>query len=115
MDDGLPRETNNCQRLVQVPLGRIEATALRLVPEETWGETEEARVFGFEPLAEASSKLPQYPDGPAKCDPKPIRATSPRPRTAWKTARARANAALPPSASRRTASAKTHDTGSKIR
>ena len=58
------RETGNYQRLVQVPLGRIEATALRLVPEETWGETDEARVFGFEPMAEASSKLPQYPDGP---------------------------------------------------
>ena len=59
------RETGNYQRLVQVPLGTLEIRALRLVPEEMWGETAEARVFGFEPVAEGSPKLPRYPEGPA--------------------------------------------------
>lgn len=74
------RETNNYQRLAHVPLGSVEATALRLVPEETWGETAEARVFGFEPVAEASAKLPQLPDGPSfaevrsKADPRDLEA-----------------------------------------
>ena len=59
------RETGNYQRVVQVPLGGIEAGALRLVPEETWGGTEEARIFAFEPVAQTSIKLPPYPDGPS--------------------------------------------------
>ena len=58
------RETDNFQRLVQVPIG-IEATGLRLVPEETWGGGAEARVFGFEPTTESTAKIPTYPDGPS--------------------------------------------------
>ena len=59
-------ETNNYQRLVQASLGGIEATALRLTPEETWGELAEVRVFGFEPVTNfGGGHLPTYPDGPA--------------------------------------------------
>ena len=43
------RETNNFQRLVQVPLGGVKAAALRLVPEETWGNSAEAWVSGSSP------------------------------------------------------------------
>ncbi|MCG3149413.1 MAG: hypothetical protein PCFJNLEI_02874 [Verrucomicrobiae bacterium] len=55
------RETNNHQRLVRVPL-RSTAKTLRLVIEETWGQTD-ARVFSFEPVT-ALNPLPRYPDGP---------------------------------------------------
>ena len=58
------REMDNHRRLLLVPL-RLEATALRLVPEETWGGTAEARVFAFEPLETCAAKIPDYPDGPS--------------------------------------------------
>lgn len=56
------RETANYQRLVRVPLG-IQTTALRFIPEETWGDAE-VRVFAFEPLATCEPDLPTAPDGP---------------------------------------------------
>lgn len=40
------RETNNYQRLVKIPL-QLETTALRLIPEITWGEPT-ARVFAWD-------------------------------------------------------------------
>ena len=39
-------ESNNYLRLVRVPLN-VEATAVRLVPEATWG-AETCRVFAFD-------------------------------------------------------------------
>jgi len=56
------RETDNYQRLVCVPLAGVRARALRLVPEETWGDPE-ARIFSFEPLAEFTEKIPSNPEG----------------------------------------------------
>lgn len=56
------REANNYQRLVRVPLN-VRATALRFVPEETWGD-EAVRVFGFEPLETCDPKIPTIPEGP---------------------------------------------------
>ncbi len=56
------RQTNNYQRLVQVPVG-VEATALRFVAEETWG-ADEARLFALEPTATFAEKLPTPPSGP---------------------------------------------------
>ena len=56
-------ETENYQRLVTVPVG-VRATALRLVPEETWGAAA-ARIFAFEPLSEFEEKIPIVPNGPA--------------------------------------------------
>lgn len=55
-------EENNYQRLVLVPLG-IQATALRLVCTETWGDPL-VRVFAFEPLDTFVDKVPTLPDGP---------------------------------------------------
>ena len=55
------RDDHNYQRFVSVPL-RIQATALRLIPEATWGG-DEARLYGFEPLERAYEKLPQVAEG----------------------------------------------------
>ena len=52
----------NYQRLCRVPLN-IEASAVRLVVEETWGHPA-ARIFAFEPLETCDNKIPQYPAGP---------------------------------------------------
>lgn len=57
------QETENFQRLVFVPLN-IETSALRLVPEGTWGD-KKARVFAFEPLQEFQNKIPAPTIGPA--------------------------------------------------
>ena len=57
------RETNNYQRLARVPLS-LEASALRLIVEETWGESD-ARVFAFEPVTGFGQKLPFCPEGPS--------------------------------------------------
>lgn len=57
------RETNNYQRLVRVPL-QTETRGLRLVPEETWGDTA-ARVFAFEPLDRFEEKIPRLPEAPS--------------------------------------------------
>ncbi len=56
------REENNYQRLARVPL-TVETSALRFVPEKTWGD-EEVRVFAFEPLETYEPKIPQAVDGP---------------------------------------------------
>lgn len=56
------RESENCQRLVRVPLSGVRARALRLVPEETWGDAE-ARIFSFEPLDAYAEKIPTCPEG----------------------------------------------------
>ena len=40
------REPNNYQRLVRVPLA-VEARAVRLIPEATWG-AEQAHLFAFD-------------------------------------------------------------------
>ena len=56
------REENNYQRLVRVPLD-TETTALRFVPEQTWGD-ETVRVFAFEPLETYEPKIPQAAEGP---------------------------------------------------
>lgn len=56
------RETDNYQRLVCVPL-EIEASTLRFVAEETWGDPE-VRLFSFEPLATFDNKIPALPEGP---------------------------------------------------
>ena len=44
------------------PTASATATALRLIPEGTWGD-ENARIFSFEPL-EVGAPLPAIPDGP---------------------------------------------------
>ena len=56
------REPLNYQRLCHVPI-QVEASALRLVIEETWGNPV-ARVFAFEPLEVCAAKIPRYPTGP---------------------------------------------------
>jgi len=56
------RESDNYQRLVQVPL-QVRTSALRLVPEETWGDPE-VRLFSFEPVKTLTSKIPSPVDGP---------------------------------------------------
>lgn len=56
------RASLNYQRLVRVPLN-VRATALRLVPESTWG-AENARIFAFEPMEHFQAKIPPIPDGP---------------------------------------------------
>ena len=72
------RESENIQRLVRVPLN-VETRGLRLVAEETWGDPS-VRMFGFEPLAVYTDKIPAYPEGPtfsevrAKADPKDMAA-----------------------------------------
>ena len=63
-------ETNNYQRLVQIP-HHVEARALRLVTEETWGN-EIARVFAFEPVDHFEDKIPAPQVRPSFSD---IRAT----------------------------------------
>ncbi len=55
------QQTNNYQRLVQVPL-RAPTRGLRLVPEATWG-AKEARIFAFEPMANFVEKIPVVPNG----------------------------------------------------
>ncbi len=55
------REGENYQRLVRVPLN-VRAQALRLIPEETWGQGE-ARVFAFEPTQTSVAPI-TVPDGP---------------------------------------------------
>ncbi|HEY3328751.1 MAG TPA: FAD-dependent oxidoreductase [Capsulimonadaceae bacterium] len=47
-------ETNNYQRLANVPL-TVNTTGLRLVVESTWGAPE-AHIYAFEPLAEAPAR-----------------------------------------------------------
>jgi hypothetical protein len=66
------RQDDNYQRLVRVPLN-VRAQALRLVPEQTWGEAA-ARVFAFEPLEAAAEVItvaegPPWRDVVAKVDP----------------------------------------------
>ncbi len=56
------RDNDNYQRLVHVPL-QARVTALRFVPEETWGDPE-VRLFGFEPLETFTGKNPVVADGP---------------------------------------------------
>jgi hypothetical protein len=56
------RERGNYQRLAYAPL-EVRTTALRFVPEETWGDPE-ARLFAFEPLAVNTGKIPAPVDGP---------------------------------------------------
>lgn len=55
-------ETCNYQRLVRVPVD-IRVTALRLVPESTWGD-EQVRIFGFEPMQRCEVAKPTIADGP---------------------------------------------------
>ncbi|MDR3708174.1 MAG: FAD-dependent oxidoreductase [Capsulimonadaceae bacterium] len=57
------REDNNYQRLVTAPLV-LETSAIRFVPEETWG-AEDARVFALEPLDVFEPKIP-YPERGAR-------------------------------------------------
>lgn len=57
------RERMNIQRLVRVPTP-CETTAIRLIPEETWGDPE-ARVFGADPLGRLEDKIPKPPEGPS--------------------------------------------------
>jgi hypothetical protein len=57
------REAENFHRLVRVPL-KVTTTALRLVPESTWGN-KIARVFAFEPLETSVEAIPPVPEGPA--------------------------------------------------
>ncbi len=56
------RERANSQRLVRVPL-HVEATALRFVAEETWGDPQ-VRLFNFEPLDKFDGKIPEIAEGP---------------------------------------------------
>ena len=53
------REERNTQRLVHAPAG-VEADAVRVVPEETWG-AERARVFCAEPTPTFADKRPAPP------------------------------------------------------
>lgn len=55
-------ECENSQRLVRVPLD-VETSALRLVPEATWGDVA-VRIFGFEPQETYEAKLPTVESGP---------------------------------------------------
>lgn len=55
------RASENHQRLAVIPLN-VEATALRFVADETWGDPV-ARIFAFEPLATCEAKQPGYPQG----------------------------------------------------
>ena len=56
------RETDNYLRLVNLPIN-ARTTALRFVPEETWGD-DLIRLFCFEPLDTFTGKVPSYPEGP---------------------------------------------------
>jgi hypothetical protein len=58
----LHHKKENHRRLVTLTVN-LEISALRLVPEETWG-TEKARIFSFEPLENMTDKIPNYPQGP---------------------------------------------------
>ncbi|MDP6357643.1 MAG: FAD-dependent oxidoreductase [Planctomycetota bacterium] len=53
------REDENCQRVLEIPL-EVETTALRFIPESTWGESD-VRVFGFEPLRSVTGRRPAPP------------------------------------------------------
>jgi hypothetical protein len=55
------RECENYQRLVRVPLA-VTATALRFVPEATWGD-EQARIFACEPVENFEQKIPVLAEG----------------------------------------------------
>jgi hypothetical protein len=55
------RESENYQRLAHARL-QVRTTALRFVPEETWGDPE-VRLFGYEPLVAWPGKIPDYPEG----------------------------------------------------
>ena len=55
------REGDNYQRLAHARL-QVRTTALRIVPEETWGDPE-VRLFACEPLDLWPGKIPEYPDG----------------------------------------------------
>jgi hypothetical protein len=61
----LHRETDNYQRLVYVDKP-VTATGVRLIPETTWGNNDEARVFAFEPQTpdEWTGNIPAIPSGP---------------------------------------------------
>jgi hypothetical protein len=50
------REDENYQRVLEIPL-QVETSALRFIPESTWGESD-VRVFGFEPLQAVSGRRP---------------------------------------------------------
>jgi hypothetical protein len=55
------REANNYQRLAYASF-HVRTSALRFVPEETWGDPE-ANVFGFEPMTKMEAKIPAEPEG----------------------------------------------------
>lgn len=57
------RDELNFLRLVRIPVN-TEATAIRFVPEETWGDPK-ARLFAFEPVDTLADKVPAYPQGEA--------------------------------------------------
>lgn len=62
------RARANHQRLVRAPVN-VRATAVRFVPEATWGGGEApARVFSFEATAEHLAKIPEPPEGPRFAD-----------------------------------------------
>jgi len=56
------REDTNLQRVVRI---RIEhkTAAVRFVPEATWGDTEQVRVFGVQPMARYEARMPELPEG----------------------------------------------------
>lgn len=59
------RASENRHRLIRITLGQ-PLRGLRLVPEETWGGTTDARVFAFEPQMEGEfrNNVPLPPEGP---------------------------------------------------
>ena len=57
------RADDNRRRLLALPL-EVQADALRLIPESSWGH-ERFRVFGFEPTALPSRKIPEIPEAPS--------------------------------------------------
>jgi hypothetical protein len=57
------RTADNYQRLVHVPVNG-EATALRLIPEATWGEAGAIRVLAFEATGTWRGRQPEIAPGP---------------------------------------------------
>ncbi|MDR3710861.1 MAG: FAD-dependent oxidoreductase [Capsulimonadaceae bacterium] len=55
------REDNNYQRLV-TPALSLEASALRIIPEETWGD-KEVRIYSIDPLEVFEPKIPYVKQG----------------------------------------------------
>ncbi len=55
------RESDNYQRLVRVPLG-VDTSAIRLVPQETWGATE-VRIFSLDVLQDAPAPIGVVEEG----------------------------------------------------